>query len=94
MSYAIRKDGIGWRAVNSSSDVDSATETFASTPPQSTQAMQEAVKSQQAENNIQKITRNAIPKILAFLATLQNAPQEIKDADASIKSELTKVKTK
>ena len=33
MSYAVRKDGQGFRAVNSADDVDSATETFSDTAP-------------------------------------------------------------
>lgn len=33
MSYAIRKDGQGWRAVDSADDIDSETETFSETQP-------------------------------------------------------------
>ena len=33
MSYAIRNDGLGWRAVNSSDDVDAATEHFSENRP-------------------------------------------------------------
>jgi hypothetical protein len=33
MSYAIRKDGQGWRAVNSAAEIDSATETFGVAQP-------------------------------------------------------------
>lgn len=33
MSYAICNNGQGWRAVNSSSDIDPATETYSATQP-------------------------------------------------------------
>lgn len=33
MSYAVRNDGLGWRAVNGPQDIDPATETFADTQP-------------------------------------------------------------
>jgi len=33
MVYAIRKDGQGWRAVNSQADVDAATEVFSTVRP-------------------------------------------------------------
>lgn len=33
MGYAVRKDGLGWRAVDSSAEIDSATETFSATQP-------------------------------------------------------------
>lgn len=33
MSYAVKNDGTGWRAVASSADIDSATETFSATQP-------------------------------------------------------------
>lgn len=33
MGYAVRKDGQGWRAVNSVADVDAANETFSETQP-------------------------------------------------------------
>lgn len=34
MSYAVRKDGLGWRAIDSIDQVDLVTETFAAAPPQ------------------------------------------------------------
>lgn len=33
MSYAVRKDGKGWRAVNSAADIDSLNETFSDAAP-------------------------------------------------------------
>jgi hypothetical protein len=41
MSYAVRKDGQGWRAVNSLADVDPSTETYSDAPPQ-TNALDQA----------------------------------------------------
>lgn len=51
MSYAIRKDGTGWRSVNSAADVDVVNETFSTTQPPlivptATQALRAAAQSE------------------------------------------------
>lgn len=49
MSYAIRIDGLGWRAVSSSADIDPETETYSATQPAPITQSAGAVLKQQAQ---------------------------------------------
>ena len=56
MSYAIRNDGQGWRAINSIADVDTATETFSEVQPIKT-----------AEDALKEFSNNEVMRKIAGL---------------------------